>query len=51
MGHSSITVTMDIYAHLFPGAHEKAMRRMEAMFSVEEKVVPLRPERGKGAPR
>ncbi|MGQ9537950.1 MAG: tyrosine-type recombinase/integrase [Actinomycetota bacterium] len=51
MGHSSITVTMDTYAHLFPGAHERAMRRMEAMFSSGEKVVPLRPQGGGRRPR
>lgn len=44
MGHSSIMVTMDTYAHLFPGAHERALRRMEAMFGGGERVVPLRPQ-------
>jgi len=41
MGHSSITVTMDTYAHLFPGSYDRALKRMEAMFSRDLKVVDI----------
>jgi len=48
MGHSSIVVTMDTYGHLFPGAHERAFRRLEAMLSPSSKVIPLPGKGGKG---
>lgn len=41
MGHSSIQVTMDVYAHLYPGSQDKAMARLEAKFSSGKKVVHL----------
>jgi len=41
MGHSSITVTMDTYAHLFPGSYDGALARMEGMFSKGSKVINL----------
>ena len=33
MGHSSIQVTMDIYAHLFPGSYDIPLSRLDEMFS------------------
>jgi len=33
MGHSSITVTMDTYAHLFPGSYDNAINQMELMLA------------------
>ena len=53
MGHSSIMVTMDTYAHLFPGAHEAALRRLDATLDAVRggKVISLpgpREGRGKG---
>jgi integrase len=32
MGHSSITVTMDQYGHLFPGAHDSLARTLEETY-------------------
>ena len=32
MRHQSITLTMDTYAHLFPGQEAEAQRRMRPMF-------------------
>ena len=46
MGHSSITVTMDTYAHLFPGSFDRALRRMEGMFSGDSKVVSINRRKG-----
>lgn len=46
MGHSSITVTMDTYAHLFPGSYDRAVARLEAMFTKGEKVIHIRRRRG-----
>jgi integrase len=43
MGHSSITVTMDTYAHLFPGSYDTALAKLDRMFSKDSKVVQLRP--------
>ncbi|MDY6797016.1 MAG: site-specific integrase [Actinomycetota bacterium] len=39
LGHSSIQVTMDIYAHLYPGSQDKGMARLEAMFSSGDKII------------
>ena len=39
MGHSSIIVTMDTYAHLFPGSYATALARIEDMLSEGTKVV------------
>jgi integrase len=33
MGHSSITVTLDLYGHLFPGGEDEFRRRMDAHLS------------------
>jgi integrase len=33
MGHASISMTMDTYAHLFPGSYERPLARLEGMFS------------------
>jgi integrase len=33
MGHGSITVTMNIYGHLFPDEHDRARAAMNAAFS------------------
>jgi hypothetical protein len=30
MGHSSITVTLDLYGHLLPGAEDEAAELMDA---------------------
>lgn len=46
MGHSSITVTMDTYAHLFPGSFDRALKRMEGMFSRDSKVVSINRRKG-----
>lgn len=45
MGHSSISVTMDTYAHLFPGSFDRAVKRMEGLLSRDSKVIRF-PERG-----
>ena len=29
LGHSQITVTMDLYSHVLPGMHQEASRAME----------------------
>ena len=46
MGHSSITVTLNTYAHLLPGTYDRPLARLEAMFSSGEKVVNLPMRRG-----
>ena len=33
MGHASISMTMDTYAHLFPGSYERPLARLEGLFS------------------
>jgi len=33
LGHSSITLTMDTYGHLFPGADKEAANHMDTIFS------------------
>jgi integrase len=33
LGHSSITITLDIYSHLLPGLQEKAVKTLEEMRS------------------
>jgi len=38
MGHSSINVTMDIYAHLFPGAYDQALARMDALLNPDAEL-------------
>ena len=30
MGHSSITITYDLYGHLFPGAHDRTGQQLQA---------------------
>ena len=37
MGHSSIQVTMDKYAHLLPEIGEKAVQSLDSLFDAEEK--------------
>lgn len=46
MGHSSIQVTMDVYAHLYPGSQDSALARLEARFSTGNKIVHLPKMRG-----
>ncbi len=38
MGHSSITVTLDLYGHLFPGGEEDFRRRMDDYLSLAQTV-------------
>ncbi len=33
-GHSSFSVTMDIYGHLMAGAHKEAAKKLEGIFKV-----------------
>ncbi len=35
MGHSTITVTFDLYGHLFPGSRDEARARMDAYLEAE----------------
>jgi integrase len=42
VGHTSITMTMDVYGHLFPGTDEELARGLEAFAPQEAKVVELR---------
>lgn len=37
LGHSSITITMDLYGHLLPGMQEDAMQRMDNLFGEKKK--------------
>ncbi|MDD5748436.1 MAG: tyrosine-type recombinase/integrase [Actinomycetota bacterium] len=41
MGHSSITITMDRYAHIMPWDLEDTVRRMEMFISRDKKVIPF----------
>jgi integrase len=36
MGHSSVTITLDRYSHLFPTAHEALADNLSATFSAAE---------------
>jgi len=36
LGHSSITITLDRYSHLFPSAHEALAERLDATFAAAE---------------
>ena len=33
LGHSSVTVTMDVYSHVLPGMQEKAVASMDDLLS------------------
>jgi len=35
MGHSNISITLDRYGHLMPGAHDEAAARLDAYLSRE----------------
>jgi integrase len=35
MGHSSITITLDWYGHLFPGAHAEAAALLDRYLDVQ----------------
>ena len=35
MGHATITMTFDLYGHLFPGSREEARTRMDAYLEGE----------------
>ncbi len=35
MGHSTITMTFDLYGHLFPGSRDEARARMDAYLEAE----------------
>jgi hypothetical protein len=35
MGHSTITVTFDLYRHLFPGSRDEARPRKDAYLEAE----------------
>jgi len=35
LGHSSTTMTMDVYSHVLPGMQEDAARRMEHLLSAD----------------
>lgn len=48
LGHSSITVTMDRYGHLFPSEHEELAGRLDAS---REAVLERRAERRAASPR
>jgi len=37
LGHSSITITMDLYGHLLPGMQEDAMNKMDDLFGEKNK--------------
>ena len=47
MGHSSITMTADHYAHLYGGAYDRPLARMDALLSPGEKVIPFPGRRGR----
>ena len=32
LGHSNISMTLDIYSHMFPSEHEEAMSKMDDLF-------------------
>jgi len=32
LGHKSVKLTLDVYAHTLPGMHESAVRALEAAF-------------------
>jgi integrase len=36
MGHSTITMTFDLYGHLFPGSRDEARVRMDAYLEAEQ---------------
>lgn len=38
--HGSITITMDLYGHLFPGNEGEAATRLDAYLGAEERAVP-----------
>jgi len=38
LGHSSITVTLDIYSHVVEGLHQDVARRMDELFLPEQEV-------------
>jgi hypothetical protein len=40
LGHSSITITLDRYSHLFPSAHEQLAERLDATFVAAEFAEP-----------
>lgn len=42
MGHSSIGVTMNTYAHLYSTAYERAAANLEALVSGKPRIVPLK---------
>ncbi len=37
LGHSHISITLGIYANIFPSMQKKAMRRLDDLFGEEEK--------------
>ncbi len=32
LGHSNISITLDIYSHMFPSEHQEAMGKMDDLF-------------------
>ena len=38
LGHSSISVTMDIYGHVLPGLQEDAVRRLSALLEQRDEI-------------
>ena len=38
LGHSQISMTLDIYSHVLPSMHQDAMTRLNAAIAVEEPV-------------
>jgi hypothetical protein len=47
LGHATITVTMDLYGHLFPGMAQDVSDRMGAAFG--ETAAQMRPTEPEGA--
>ena len=41
LGHSSITITLDRYGHLFPNAHESLAERLDGTFVSAEAEQPV----------
>ena len=35
MGHATITMTLDVYGHLFPGSRDEVRARMDAYLEAE----------------
>src|SRR5436190_2162478 len=46
LGHASITTTVDLYGHLYPGEMDRYAERLDGAAGQARPVMPIRPKQG-----